>query len=299
MTYTKDTTDTRVANDTYLSAYKPQVIAGYDVSNTEVIEVNVDHNWHLRNTAYNSDVALGRVTGTSLWNKFWYNSDVDIATSPEVVASFGWSFTPLTTATTLTIVSDSTADDWDPAWTGCNSIVVYWIDANRAEQIEVVTMDGTTNVVTTSTWLWINRVAMFLCWSGQVNAWTITITATTGGSTMAQMPAWEWVTQQCIFHVPDNTQFIMEWLRVNTLKQAAQDPVVTVKIWVWSAVSNWKQEVYRASIDTSVNNDINENPQLPFPITEKTVVWMEVTTDKDNTEVSGRFSWILVADSNA
>lgn len=44
MTYTKDTTDTRVANDTYLSAYKPQVIAGYDVSNTEVIEVNVDHN---------------------------------------------------------------------------------------------------------------------------------------------------------------------------------------------------------------------------------------------------------------
>lgn len=249
----------------------------------------------VRPTDYRYEVALGRRQGASLWNKFGYNADVDVGT--EVIASFGGTFTPLTTATTLTVVSTDAADD--DGGTGCNSIVVYGIDANRDEQIEVVTMNGTTNVVTTSTWLGINRVAMFLCGSGKVNAGTINITATTGGSTMAQMPAAGGVTQQCIFHVPQNQQFIMEYLRVNTLKQAAQDPVVTVKVWVYSAVSNGKQEVYRVSLDTAVTNDITENPNLSFPVSEKTVVWLEATTDKADTIVNARFSGILIKDVDA
>lgn len=249
----------------------------------------------VRPTNYNSEVALGRRQGHSLWNKFGYNNDLDVGT--EVVASFGGTFTPLTTATTLTIVSTSTDDD--DGGTGVNSIVVYGIDANRDEQIEVVTMNGTTNVVTTSTWLGINRIAMFLCGTGQVNAGTITITATTGGSTMAQMPAGGGVTQQCIFYVPQKHQFITEWLRINTLKQAAQNPKVTVKFWVYSPVNNGKQEVYKVDIDTSVTNDVSENPQLPFPITEKSVVWLEATTDKADTIVNARFSGILVKDVDA
>lgn len=249
----------------------------------------------VRPTVYNTEVALGLRQGHTLWNKFGYNQDIDVGT--EVVASFGGTFTPLTTATTLTIVSDSTDDD--DGGTGCNSIVVYGVDANRDSVIEVVTMNGTTNVVTTSTWLGINRMAMFLCGSGLVNAGTITATATTGGSTMGEMPAGGGVTQQCIFHIPRNHQFIMEWLRINTLKQAAQDPVVTAKVWVFSTVNNGKQEVYSVDIDTSVNNDISENPQLPFPVDGSSCVWMEATTDKADTIVNGRFSGILIRDNDA
>ena len=247
-----------------------------------------------RPTDYNTEVALWRRQGAGLWNKFWYNQDIDIGT--EVIASWGGTFTPLTTATTLNIVSTDAADDWDPAWTGCNSIVVYWVDENRLEVVEVVTLNGTTPVVTTSTWLWINRVAMFLCGSGQINAWTINITATTWGSTMAQMPAGWGVTQQCIFHVPAWHQFIMEWLRFNSLKQSWASPKITCKVWVYSPVNNGKQEVYRVEMDTSVANDVSENPQLPFPVTEKSVVWVEATTDKADTIVNSRFSWILVRD---
>lgn len=252
-----------------------------------------------RTTNYNSEVALGRRQWCSLWNKFWYNGNVSTA-APEVLASFWGTFSPLTTATTLTIVSTSTNDDGDPAGTWCNSIVIYWLDENRDEAIEVVTLNGTTNVVTTSEWLGINRVAMFLCWSGQTNAWTITITATTWGSTMAEMPAWDGVTQQCIFHVPRNHQFIMEWLRINSLRQwGGNDPILTIKVLVYSEVSNWIQEVYRVQMDTWINNNISENPTLPFPVTEKTVIWVEVETDRNLTEVSGRFSGILVRDVDA
>ena len=251
----------------------------------------------VRPSDYNTEVALGLRQGHTLWNKFGYNPDVDVGTA--VIASWGGTFTPLTTATTISIVSTSTADDRDPVGTGCGSVALYGLDANRDAVIEVVTLNGTTPVVTASTWLGLNRVAMYLCGTGQVNAGTITATAVTGSSTMAQIPASGGVTQQCIFHVPRNTQFIMEWLYANSLRQAGQDPKVTIKMWVYSTVNNGKQEVFRSGMDTSVNNTIDINPQLPFPISESSVIWMEATTDKADTIVSGRFSGILIKDAGA
>lgn len=249
----------------------------------------------VRPTDYNTEVALGRRQGATLWNKFGYNDDVDIGT--EVIASWGGTFTPLTTATTISIVStDATDDDGN---TGCNSVVLYGLDANRDEAIEVVTLNGTTPVATTSTWLGLNRVAMFLCGTGKVNAGDITATAVTGSSTMAQMPAGGGVTQQCIFHIPRNNQFIMEWLYANSLKQSGASPKVTIKVWVYSTVNNGNQEVFKGGMDTAVSNEIDLNPQLPFPISESSVVWMEATTDKADTIVNGRFSGILVRDADA
>jgi hypothetical protein len=216
---------------------------------------------------------------------------VDIGT--EVVASWGGTFAPLTTATTLNIVSTS-ANDTNAAGTGCRSIVIYGVDNQRNEVIEVVNLNGITPVVTTSQWLGINRVAMFLCGSGQINAGDINITATTGGSQMAQMPLGIGVTQQCIFHVPGGHQFLVKWIRVNTLKQAAQSPKVQVSLWVYSAVSNGKQRIYTTLIDTSVSCLASEQLALPLPITEDTVMWLEATTDKNDTIVNARFSGELV-----
>lgn len=245
-----------------------------------------------RPTSFNTEVALGRRQGNVLWNKFGYNQDLDSA-APEVIASWGGAFTPLLTATTISVVSTSTADD--DGGTGTNSIVLYGIDANRDEVIEVMTLNGTAPVVTTSTWLGINRVAMFLCGTGMVNAGTITATAVTDSSIMAQMPLGEGVTQQCIFHIPRNHQFIMEWLRFNVLNRA-KDAEMTIKVWVYSPTNNGKQVVYSEDLDTKITNDISEDPQLPFPVTSGSVVWVEATTDKDNIIVNGRFSGILCAD---
>jgi hypothetical protein len=238
-----------------------------------------------------NEIALGLRQGSMLWNKWGYNEDIDVGT--EVIASWGGTFTPLTTATTLTIASTS-VNDITTTGTGCQSIVIYGIDANRDEAIEVVQMNGTTNVVTTSTWLGINRVVMFLCGSGQVNAGTINVTATTGGSQMAQMPVGIGVTQQCIFHIPAGHQFLVRQMRINTLKQAAQNPKVQVSLWVYSAISNGKQRIYTTLLDTSVSNLVSEQLALSLPITEQTVIWLEGTTDKNDTIINARFSGELV-----
>ena len=249
----------------------------------------------VRPTDYHSEVALNRRQGYQLWNKFGYNQDIDIGT--EVIASWGGTFTPLTTATTISIVSTDAADD--DGGTGCNSVVLYGVDANRDAVIEVVTLNGTTPVVTTSTWLGLNRVAMFLCGTGQINAGTITATAVTGGSIMAQMPLGGGVTQQCIFHIPRAHNFLMEWLTFNTLNTGNKDATLTLKVWVYSTANNGKQEVYRHDLDTAKTNDVDESPLLPFPVGESSVVWVECTSDKTNVKVNARFSGELIRDASA
>jgi len=252
----------------------------------------------VRPTEYNYEVALSRRQGATTWNKFGYNADVDVGT--EVIAAFGGTFTPLTTASTLTIVSSSANDDGSPAGTGANSIVIYGVDANRVAQTEVVTLNGTTNVVTSTTWLGINRASIYLAGSGLSNAGLITITATTGGSTQATIPIGEGSTQQSIFFTQLNHTFLADTLILNAEKTGAgASPKVRFKGWVFSEVSNAKYLVFNQLLDTSAENAAVLTPTQPFVIGEKSVLWFEATTDQADTFASIRFSGIEIRDVDA
>lgn len=252
-----------------------------------------------RPTDYKSEVALGRRQGATLWNKFGYNDDVDTG-GAEVVASWGGTFTPMTTARTLSVVSTSTNDDGDPAGTGATGVVIYGIDANRMAQTVVVTLNGTTPVVTTETWLGVNRMAVYAAGSLDVNDGTITATATTDLTTQAQIPAGQGTSQQCIFFTQADHQALAEWLTINVVRfGSGTEPVVTFKGWVYSAVSSAKYEVVRINLDTSLANDRDLSPPLPFVIGEKSCFWLEATTNRDDTEVSARFSLIEYSDADA
>lgn len=248
----------------------------------------------VRPTVFQYEAALGLRSGTTLWNKFGYNADVDTGT--EVVAAFGGTFTPLAAASTLSIVSSSTADDVGS--TGATGIVIYGVDANWASQIEVVSMDGVTPVVTTSTWLGINRISVYAAGSGKANAGTITVTAVTGGAVQATMPVGEGTSQQCIFFVRDNHQALLDFLFLNAEKlSGGGTPKVTFKCWVYSAVSNAKYEVFRYLVDTGAGAGyLSLSPRQPFVVGEKSAFWIEATTDSDNTSVAARFSLLEVAD---
>lgn len=252
----------------------------------------------VRPSNYVYEAALGRRQGATTWNKFGYNADVDIGT--EVIAAFGGSFSPLTTASTLTIVSSSTDDDGSPAGTGANSIVIYGIDANRKSQTEVVTLNGTTNVVTATTWLGVNRAAIYLAGSTLTNVGNITITATTGGTVQAYLPAGEGTTQQLIYFTQADHQALADWLILNAARfNTGTEPIVTFKGWVYSAVSNAKYEVFRQVVDCNLEDHIELRPSQPFVIGEKSCFWIEATTQVNNTAVAGRFSLIEIRDVDA
>ena len=292
-------TNTSASNQTYLRLQTVFGSKGDLNAPTDAILAQDYDATVVRPTDFRYEVALGLRQGHTVWNKFGYNAAIDTAT-PEVIASWSGAFTPMTTARTLSVVSTSTADDGDPAGTGANTILIYGVDANRVAQTVAVTMDGTTPVVTTETWLGVNRIAVTLAGAGKVNAGTITATATTDNTTQAQIPIGEGTTQQCVFFTQVSHVALASWLTVNAVRfGSGTEPVVTVRAWVFSAISNAKYEVMRLRLDCAISNHIELSPPIPFVIGESSCFWLEATTTRDATSVSGRFSLIESRDSDA
>lgn len=248
----------------------------------------------VRPTDFHYEVAQGRYSGATTWNKFGYNNDIDTATDPETIWSVGGSFVRMTSADTLDVVSSSGSDTG--AGTGAQSVIIYGIDANFEAQTEVVTLSGVTPVTTLNTWLGVNRVAIYLAGTGGVNAGTITIDDTAGTvGTQAEIPVGEGTTQQCIFFVEANHTALMDWMVLNINKiSGGSTPTVTIRGWVTSLVSGAKYLVFKHTVDTAVENTVSFNPEQPFVVGEKSMFELTGETDTNNTVVNARFSLIEV-----
>lgn len=252
----------------------------------------------VRPTDFHTETALNRRQGAETWNKFGYNDDIDTA-SAEVIAEFGGTFQYLTSGETIDIVSSS-ANDTNSAGTGARQLIIWGVDENWEYQLEVVNLNGTTTVTTTSQWIGINRVSIFLAGSGAKNDGVITITANTSSYNMASMPAGQGTTQQLIFYVPVSYQFLAEWLYFNAIKTSGgSSPEVTLFGHVYSDVAQAEFEVYRDSLDVADTQHIQLSPPTPFVIGEKSILWFTADTDTNNTAVRGRFSGELIRDADA
>jgi len=247
----------------------------------------------VRPTEYVYEVALGRRQGATTWNKWGYNADIDTAAA-ETIWTVGGTLTRMTAADTFNVVSTSANDT--SAGTGAQSIIIYGIDENYLAITEVVTLNGTTPVVTTNQWIGVNRAAIYLAGSGGENAGDINITVTTSGVAQAQIPTSAGSSQHAFFFVQAGHQALMDWLYINMVKISGGggSPVVTTKAYVTSLVSGARYEVFRDYIDTAVENHTELRPSQPFVVGEKSLIEFRSSTDTNNTAVSVRFSLIEV-----
>lgn len=244
---------------------------------------------------YFIDVSLGRREGQVNWHKWGYNSDIDTA-AEETVWSAGGLLTPLTSAETLDCVSSSAADDVGS--TGLEQIKIVGVGAGRIYQEETVDLNGTAAVTTSNTWLGVNRVSPVSSGSGLVNAGDITISASTAATTQAYIPAGVGVTQQAFFFVPAGRQFETNWLRINVNKiSGGGSPVCTISGWVRNFPSGSRYLVFRETYDTSVDNSITIDPQIPFPIPASSLLEFTASTDVNNTIVNIRFAGVEIEDA--
>lgn len=245
-----------------------------------------------RPTNFAYEAALSKRQGTRTFSKFGYNTDVDTGGTETIWAS-GGSYTVPTTAETLNISSGNTADDGDPAGTGAHNVYIYGIDENRKYQTETVTLNGTGTVTTTGSWLGINRMVVGSAGTGLTNAGTITAVGSSSSAVFATIPAGESVTQQCIYHTQLQSQVLADWLLINCLKVGVgSTPVVTVKGWIYSPVSNCRYEVFRLLLDTAVENTVEIRPTQPFVFNPGDVFYLTASTTVDNTSIAARFSLI-------
>lgn len=259
-------------------------------------KISVDYDATVvRPTDHRQEIALGLRQGWTLWNKFGYNLTVPNSTTPEVVASWSATWSPTTSgAETLSVVSTSAADDLGS--TGAEIILIIGIDSNYEPIEEYVTLNGTSAVTTTASFIGINRMYAVQFGTGNENAGAINITGSSSGDTYGQIPAQSNVSQQCIFYTPIGHTFLADWVWINVRKLSGGGgtPRVTVYGYSYSYVTGAKYEVFRCKIDTGVDNVISIEPPSPFPIGGKEVFYLECESDTANTAVTARFSGNLV-----
>lgn len=248
----------------------------------------------VRGTIPEDEIRLGRRSGVTGWNKFGYNADVDSA-APEVIASFGGVFTPLTAASTFTITYDGTGGgSTDGAGTnGANELTFFYIDADGLPAIAAHTLGTDGSDVTSFSGLGINRVAVSASGSANANVSTITITATTGGSNQAEIPDGDGVTQQAIFFVGSNHIGILKNIFINVRKlSGGSAPRVTVRGWVFNRAIETEFEIFRYDIDTNVENSVTYTDEVGFTLNSSDVLYFTADTNTDNTIAGARFSLI-------
>ena len=242
------------------------------------------------------EIARGRISGATVWNKFGYNNDVDTGT--EAVWSQGGAFTYLTTASTVNVVSTS-AQDTLTTGTGAWTVLIYGVDSNWDDVIEVVVMNGTNNVESSNSYYGINRMVVYNTGTNDSNVGTITATATSNATVQAHMPAGEGTTQQCLFTIQKEHTAMMAFVVLNALKLSGGggSPRVTFKLWAYSHVTGSKYEVARTLLDTDIENTIPLPMPIPLVFTGRQTIWWEATTDTNNTEVGIRFSLVEYDDN--
>ena len=235
--------------------------------------------------------ALGELPETVIWNKWGYNADVDSA-APETIWTEGGRVSLLSSAQQMNIASTSTADDGDPAGTGANTLRIWGVDGSFNEITEDVTLDGTTNVLTTQSFRGINRMSITSAGTGMQNAGTITAKDATSATTQAAIPATEGSTQHAFFFTAAGKAALADWLWINVNKITGASPVVTINAYVTSLVSDAEYNVFSTTIDTNVENTIELNPAEAFVVGEKSVLEFVATTDSNDTIVNCRFSLV-------
>lgn len=243
---------------------------------------------NVRPTSFQDEVAIGRRSGVTPWNKFAFREDLTSAGGEQTIWATTGNYTVPTSADTYTIIYNNATDG--DGTNGALILTFYHIDENGLPEIITHTLGSDGSDETSFSGLGINRIAVSSSGSDTYNANDITITHTTSGDTMAVIPATGSVTQQAIFHVGSNHTAIAKFLTFNVNKLSGSNPKVTVKGYVFNRGVSTRFEIYRHVIDTQSENTVTVVDPIGFKLNATDVLYFVADTDQNNTIITMRFS---------
>jgi hypothetical protein len=232
---------------------------------------------------FNLQVARNQIDGHSAVTIFGYNGDVD--QTEESVWPDGGTVPHPTTASVLDIVSTSVADDAEG--TGARTVFIEGLDGNYNVVSETVTLDGTTDVATINSYLYINQFYVATVGSGGVNAGEITAKLDT---TLYDLIAVGY-NQRTTAHycVPAGyTAYLTEG--VITSGQATGSTAVTAFL-----KQHGSDGILRVvAISTLNNGSVSYDFAYPIAITEKSCFGASAVGTANNNSVSAFFNFVLI-----
>jgi hypothetical protein len=241
--------------------------------------------WFLR-------AARGDETGVSLVHVWGKNSGVHFGVD-EDVWTLGDTIVNPSAETTLNIVSDSSSDD--SASTGAQTLYIEGVDGNHAATSETITMDGTVTVVSTNSYLRLNKVEVATWGTGGQNVGTITVgTSGSPSDTLAQVLPGDNRHYGTHFTVPASTTAYLRTF-FGTVESG-----ITLRYTLLSAASATNQGfVPRAGLKIYQGMETHPFEMFEVQFTEKTdvVVRAQRVDTSGVTPAEAGFSLLLVGDS--
>lgn len=241
------------------------------------------------------EVEKGNIDGHTAVRVFGHNADIDNGTTEDVWTA-GGTLTPMTSAETMNIVSTSTNDDGSPVGTGARTVLVAGLDGTGAPVSEVVTMNGTTNVLTSNSYLRVRRILVLTADSTATNTniGIITATASTAATVQCHMAAGVGLSQCIHYTTPLAKTAYLYRIELNNAKLLGSTALIK-----WDAVVTPNGGATFFVVEKATDSDqlelhIDLIPPVAFPAL--TDVKMTALSDTNDTEVYSRFFIIEVDD---
>jgi len=233
-------------------------------------------------------VARGQIAFHSSFQVFGYNPDLD--TSEESIWPNGGTVPHPTTASILSIVSTSTDDDGNPVGTGARTVYIEGVDGDYDVVSETVIMNGTTNVNTVNSYMYVNQFYVVTAGSNGANAGEITAKVS---GTLYDMIATGY-NQRTTSHycVPAGYTAYMA-AGVITTGQASGSTSVTAFL-----KQHGPDGIVRVGAVSTLNNgSVQYNFTYPYRIPEKNCVGATGIGSANNNSISAFFNMVLIADA--
>ena len=238
---------------------------------------------------YDLQVSKGQVAGATALYKFGFNPDIDH--TEETIWEQGGNVPWPTAAFTAYIVSDDAADN-GTSTTGAQTVTVQGLDADYNIKSVSVTLNGTTEVAISGTWIRINRAFVTLSGTGGTAAGTIHIQSSGGGVIYANLNNGN-QTQMAVYTVPAGHTLYLDDINFTAAISAANHSA-TVKLVAREFGSNTFRTRF---INVMQSNQHIDKFEYPFVFPEKTDIESRASATNNNNQIGASFQGVLIANS--
>ena len=217
------------------------------------------HEWRKLNKDILTDgqlVARGMIPGSEGMFKFGRNPSV--GTSEEDIWDGGGTYTWLTTAQTLEVVSDTVGDG--PAGTGARTVSVTGLDSDYNVVSDTVILQGDTIVLTTQKFLRVYRAGVETAGTSEKNNANIYFWGSTDTAVLtAQITKEKGQTLMCIYTIPDS---YIGYIHDITFYPGDVNKILTAELYTRAPGSSWRARIV-ADLHTSTPHPLSFHPALP------------------------------------
>jgi len=224
---------------------------------------------------FDLQVSRNQITGHQSLSLFGYQAAVGNTKIP--VWENATTYTYITTASTLTLVSTSTSDDT------LARVLINGLDSNFNPISEQLFLNGTTNVTTVNSYYRVNSMIMTSPGTGQ-NTNVGTITLKQSANIIAQINAGIGKSQNTIYTVPAGYSFYLDFAEVNTSNSYTSSNIVTYSVQARNGATGLILNVLQQPF---VSIYVANRSSDPFLYAEKTDIQWQLVTSTATTVAAG------------